>query len=155
MIMGIATIAAIATVVGTIGSMYYQGKQMDAQKKAMKLQQQSNDNVARRQRRQAMRQAAIKRAQIQMQGEGQGAGQSSAVKGAVSGIISQAGEMMGFSTMQQGIGNKVTNARISAIEAGGKASLWGGIANFSSNFTDWGGQSKDTRQSATFPLGLQ
>ena len=77
--MAIGTIAAIATVVGTIGSMYYQGKQMDAQKKAMKLQQRANDNVARRQRRQAMRQAAINRAKVEMQAQAQGAVQSSAV----------------------------------------------------------------------------
>jgi hypothetical protein len=148
--MAIATIAAIATVVGTIGSMYYQGKQMDAQKKAMKLQQQSNDNVARRQRRQAMRQAAIKRAQIQMQGEGQGAGQSSAVKGAVSGIMTQAGGMLGFSTMQQDIGGKITDARIAGVNAGGMSQLMGGIADFSSNFASWGGDRENSRQPATF-----
>jgi len=153
--MGIATIAAIATVVGTIGSMYYQGKQVDAQRDAMKLQQQSNDNAARRQRRQAMRQAAIKRAQVQMQGEGQGAGQSSAVKGAVSGIMSQAGEMMGFSTMQQDIGGKITGARIAGVNAGGMSSLMGGVASFASNFASWGGDRENSRQPASFPLGLQ
>jgi hypothetical protein len=120
-------VGAVASVVGTVGS-------MRAQKKAAAAQQRQEQISSRRSRRQAIREFQIQRAQAVATGQGLGAFGSSGLAGGLGSLGSQLGSELGYSTAQSANSAIITKQTqranfFNALSSIGGSALSFGISN--------------------------
>lgn len=109
-----ATVAAVAAVVGAGAAVAGTVLSARASAKASKIQKQQRNLQASRRRRSAIREARIARGQVVNTAALTGVSGSSAEAGATSAISSQLSSNLSFLDQQVGLGNQIAGAQSSA-----------------------------------------
>ncbi len=99
-------------------------KAADSQKQAIAAQQEQQDLAARRERRQAIRQSIVLRQRQAAQMQGAGVGETSAAGGVRSSVSSQVGSNLGFGTQMSGLGQRFSQASMSAATYNAQAGIF-------------------------------
>lgn len=99
-------------------------KAADSQKAAIAAQQEQQNLAARRERRQAIRQSIVLRQRQMAQMQGVGAGDTSAAGGVRSSVSSQVGSNLGFGTQMSGLGQRFSQASMSAATYNAQAGVF-------------------------------
>lgn len=125
----LATAAAIAAIAGTAVSVVGAIKQGQAAKQEEEARANLEKIRAKRERVQQIRQARIQRAEILQQGANAGVGESSSVATGAAGVYGQAFSNISYINQQTSIGQSITNARQSQLDAQGVSVLGQGFAD--------------------------
>lgn len=127
-----SVIGAVATVVGTVGSLVMQGKAAKAQEKQQEL-------ATRRTRRQAIRQMQLQRAQSLMSAQGAGSLYSSGAAGGIGALSSQLGADLGYQTAHNSLSKDINRANMGANLFSGLASIGGTLFQLGGGFSGFTG----------------
>lgn len=120
-------IGAVASVVGTVGSLYFQGK-------AAKKADQQQKLTTRRDRRQAIRQMQLARSQALMSAQGAGSLYGSGAQGGIGALSSQVGAEMGYASAYSAMSSDISKYNNYANIASGIASIGGTVYQMSGGF---------------------
>lgn len=128
----------MAEAAGAVGSIFFQSKAIEEQKKALKMEQRARENVDARERRRAAREVAQQKgamvnvaAQI---GGGQGQMASSGLTGGESSLQNQFMSGIGFQAATQQMGRKITQFNLNAAKYMNYANISQGIGQIVGSF---------------------
>ena len=132
-----STIAAGATVVGTVKSIEASREQAAAQRKAQEAQGRAAEVTAHRERIAAVREARIRAGELMSGAGNAGVGfESSGVTGALGSIGSQLGSNIGYQNTMTGFAQAAGQANIQAANAASSAATWQAIGGLSNKILD-------------------
>ena len=125
-------------------------RQADLQQKANADQRKQQRNAELRDRKRLNREKLLKTSQARQQAQAAGASETSSIKGGLSSLSSQSGSNLGYSTMQSGLGDRISMNQGLAMKAGAEANMWGAVGGIGSAIGSFSGFGQNNNQ-ATVP----